>query len=260
MMTTNKRFLPISNTFNFRHLGGYATADGRLTRGDRLFRSGWFELATDEDAQLFERLGIRTICDFRTQAERDRQPISVDCRPPIDHVHLGISNGSMGPYLQTIHKLKPEEVNCKAEMIRMHESMLSEAIPRHRSLFRILLDSNDPVLMLCSTGKDRTGVASALLLAALGVPKATIFQDYLLSAQAYAGREIAFARNHGLESLGHDAEVFRDVFTVHPQYLDAVWSCAEGMSGSIEGFLAQFLQLDREAVEHLRNKYTRDAG
>jgi protein-tyrosine phosphatase len=251
----SNRFIPMGSSVNFRHLGGYEATGGRMTRGDRLFRSGWFELANEDDTHLFESLCIRTAFDFRTEAERKRKPLRLERTPKVRHVFLDISSGSMGEYLQRIRHLRPEEIDCRAEMTRMYEAMLTEATPRLRDLMAILLESPDPVLLFCSTGKDRTGVASAMLLAALGVPKATIFSDYMLSADAYAGQELQFARNHGLENLGHEVEVFKDIFTVHPEYLEGVWSCMERMSGTIEGFLAEHLELSREALDHLRDQY-----
>jgi protein-tyrosine phosphatase len=42
-----------------------------------------------------------------------------------------------------------------------------------------------PVLFHCTAGRDRTGVATVLLLEALGVPRETILSDYLLSNEIF---------------------------------------------------------------------------
>jgi protein-tyrosine phosphatase len=47
---------------------------------------------------------------------------------------------------------------------------------------------NVPILFHCSAGKDRTGIASALLLSALGVDRKDIFDDYMLTNKALIGK------------------------------------------------------------------------
>ncbi len=60
------------------------------------------------------------------------------------------------------------------------ETMLA---PQYRSIFRRLLADDGAVLYHCSAGQDRTGVATALILSALGVDRATIITDYHLSTE-----------------------------------------------------------------------------
>jgi len=111
-------------------------------------------------------------------------------------------------------------------------------------------------MIMCSTGKDRTGVASALLLTALGVPQSTVLADYLISADVYRGRELTFARNHGLEALGIDLNLVKDVFTVHPEYLGAVWQRIDEIVGSREAFLRDMMALSADDLQRLRDVYT----
>jgi protein-tyrosine phosphatase len=250
------RFVSITDCLNFRHLGGYPTTEGRITRGDLLFRSGWFELSSAEDVRTFESLSIGKVFDFRSEPERERRPLQLAVANPPERVELGITSGSMGPYLQQIPGLDPSDVDCRREMIRMHSALLDEALPKYRELFVALLETTDPVLLLCSTGKDRTGVAAALILTVLGVPWETVLEDYLWSAHAYRGRELLFAKNHGLDRLGVDLELVRDVFTVHPEYLDAVWEDAQRIGGSMANFFEQHLHLSAGDVARLRELFT----
>lgn len=73
-MPQANRFFNFAGVPNFRHMGGYSTADGRKTRGDLLFRSGYVELVTQADVNLFETLGIEVVFDFRTRVERNAWP------------------------------------------------------------------------------------------------------------------------------------------------------------------------------------------
>ncbi len=55
--------------------------------------------------------------------------------------------------------------------------------PQMRLLFNTLKRGEGPIEYNCSAGQDRTGFATALILSALGVPRETIYKDYLLSVK-----------------------------------------------------------------------------
>ncbi|YAB13320.1 tyrosine-protein phosphatase [Lactiplantibacillus plantarum] len=60
----------------------------------------------------------------------------------------------------------------------------SHAVKVWQNLFATLLTNDQPdqsVLFHCAAGKDRTGVAGALIMTALDVSRETIMQDYLLT-------------------------------------------------------------------------------
>lgn len=249
------RFIDIGGSLNFRHLGGYETVDGRRTRPDALFRGGWFDLVDDQDADRFAATGIRRIFDFRSGPERDKRPLGARIREQAKVCELGISPGSMGPYLQSLRDLPAADVDCKAAMTRMHYEMLGEGTPRFREFFRQLAAGDGPFMIMCSTGKDRTGVASVLLLSALGVPWETILADYLISADVYRDREVIFARSHGLEALGVDLNLVKDVFTVHPEYLGAVLQRIDETAGGMEGFITDTLGLSAGDRKRLQDAY-----
>lgn len=220
-MSSTGRFLNLGGSRNFRHMGGYAAAGGAITRSDRLFRSGWFDLQEDEVAR-FNALDIGQVFDLRTAPERERQPLRLPAGGPA-RVELPIASGSMGAYLDRVSRMEPAEIDCKAAMVRMYREMPDQGLAAFKSFFRELAVGERGALIICATGKDRTGVASALLLTALQVDAADVLADYLISADVYRGHEEEFARRHGYEErTGHSLALFRDVFTVYPDYLQAV--------------------------------------
>ena len=249
------RFIPMGDSVNFRHLGGYEGAGGRLTREDALFRGGWFEIVDDGDAARFTATGIRRVFDFRSAPEREKRPLGPRIRELVQIHELGISPGSMGPYLRSIRDMPATDVDCKSAMTRMHHEMLEEGTPLFREFFARLVADQAPFMVMCSTGKDRTGVVSALLLSALGVSRATVLEDYLISADVYRDKELTFARSHGLDSLGVDLNLVKDVFTVHPEYIGAVFKRIDEEAGSIDRFIAETLGLGAEHRQLLRNAY-----
>jgi len=60
-------------------------------------------------------------------------------------------------------------------------SFLPMLAPQYKAIFDELLGANGAVSYNCAAGQDRTGMATALVLSALGVPRASILEDYHLS-------------------------------------------------------------------------------
>ena len=74
---------------------------------------------------------------------------------------------------------------------RGYLKMLERGGPALVELFGLLAsEEHHPLVFHCSAGKDRTGIAAALLLGVLGVDDATIVADYALS-QANMERALA---------------------------------------------------------------------
>lgn len=249
------RFIPLAGSRNARHMGGYRAADQRVTRADRLFRSGWFDLSTEAGRQQFDALAITQLVDFRTEDERGRQPLPIDTGK-VEIVSAPIANGAMGTYLRTVAALRPEEIDCLSAMTRMYREMLDRGAEAFATMLSALSRGSGGAMLICSTGKDRTGVGAALLLSALGIGRDDVFADYAISADVYRGHETEFARRHGYERHGHSLDLFQDVFTVHPQYLAASWERAVAIAGSMDAFVTRAAGGPDE-IEKLRSRFTR---
>jgi len=66
-------------------------------------------------------------------------------------------------------------------MTESYPRLLGTFHDQYRRVFAELLAGHAPLAFNCAAGKDRTGVAAALLLTALGVPRETVIADYLLT-------------------------------------------------------------------------------
>jgi protein-tyrosine phosphatase len=166
-----ERELPLAKGSNFRDLGGYTGAGGKTVRWGKVFRSGALPLLTEEDYSLLGGLDIGTIVDLRSLEEREVAGTLLDDRTGA----LFVSNDySLKPLMANMGSMKGEYVYTGME------KLLS---PQYRSLFKRLLADDGAVMYHCSAGQDRTGIASALILSALGVDRETILADYHLSTQ-----------------------------------------------------------------------------
>lgn len=184
------RRLPFAGAVNFRDIGGYPVAGGRMTRWRRVYRSDSLHRLTDTDLAAFDALGLTAVYDLRRPAEIAGFP------GPRDYVHLEIPNGDLTGWpkdrLQT-------RLDGEQWLAADYLSMLASAAPAFGSLLSRLADNAQlPAVVHCLGGKDRTGMAIALLLTALGVDRGTVLDDYELTSCCQASRvpEVveAFAR------------------------------------------------------------------
>lgn len=170
IVTIAERELPLEKGSNFRDLGGYAGAGGKTVKWGRIFRSGALPMLTETDYTLLSGLGIHAIVDLRSLEEREVAPTTLDDRTGA----LFISNDySISPMMSQYMSGQ-----IKGPMYAGLEQLIR---PQVKAVFNRLLADDGAVLYHCSAGQDRTGVTSALVLAALGVDRETILRDYHLS-------------------------------------------------------------------------------
>jgi protein tyrosine/serine phosphatase len=222
-MTT--RILDLTGIHNFRDYGGYRTSDGGQVKTGILFRSGQHRDATPEDLQTVSRLALATIVDLRSDSERELHP----CRRADDHAadvvfapgntlgagsHLDAGNG-----VRTAAEAHDAMVDLYRQM--PFRQTLTQT---YRMMFDRLIDGHGPSLVHCLAGKDRTGLAVALVQHQLGVHHDDIVEDYLLTNVAGdMDRRIAAGADAVRANFGPDMEndAVRTLMSVHPAYLDA---------------------------------------
>jgi protein-tyrosine phosphatase len=172
------RTLDFEGCVNFRDLGGYRTADGRMVAWRRLFRAdGLNKLTAADRAQLLD-LGLTTVIDLRTLDEAEQRGSFPVDEVPVRYVGLPLTD--VLPATEDLPDWREA-----AYVATRYGAMVSEGGPVLTEAIGVLASGGSlPAVMHCSAGKDRTGVLSALVLAFLGVPDETIVEDYALSAAA----------------------------------------------------------------------------
>jgi protein-tyrosine phosphatase len=175
----NTRRLPFEGLQNFRDLGGYQTADGGQTVWGQIFRSDSLHKLTTADLVAFERMGVRSVYDLRGDNERETHP------NPFDSIQLAVAGQPRDGQGRAIN---PEVFALATDGERLlrdlYLGMLLHSAPLFAELLTGLIDpANRPAVFHCHAGKDRTGVAAALLLLALGVDRDDVLDDYELTRE-----------------------------------------------------------------------------
>jgi protein-tyrosine phosphatase len=235
-----QRLLPTEGIYNVRELGGYPVTDEtgqtKQVKWGLLYRAGELSAMTANDKKLLEERNIRTIVDFRSDSERNALP-DAEIATVRKSVALPIDAGNLMDMVYTFD-------GAETEMKRLYAAMPKEAIPRYRVLFELLSDpSNTPLLYHCTAGKDRTGLASALILYALGADIKTIYKDYLESTRLLRKR---------LAPLMESQPYIVPYMTVQENYLKT--ACTEiEKYGGFEKYIRSELRAD---IRLLRSLYT----
>jgi len=176
---TGERVIPTQYLFNLRDLGGYYTTGGKQLRWGKLYHSSSLANATFEDGKVLNNLGIRTVIDFRTEQERFESPSKYVTSQTYNFPLRGNAYNVFASSILS-KKMKAGDVKVYAQDI--FSFLLENNSDYFVKMFDILLDAkNYPVLVYCSSGRDRSAVASALILAALNVDSDQIVNDYMLN-------------------------------------------------------------------------------
>lgn len=228
-MLENKRFITLAGVTNFRDVGGYAAANGKSVKWGKLYRSGDLDALTDADLDILAGLGLKTIVDFRTPFEIAAAPDRVP--PGVNSLYSIVIDSESVFDLADVR-----ETNAEKHMQRLNVVMVHEYRKAFAEFFSILArPANIPLLCHCSAGKDRTGLAVALFLAALGVDRETIYEDYLISGP--------FA----VAKYGRILERYPEllpVMTVKKEYLQAAFDEIDKCYGGTEAYLTKELKVD----------------
>ena len=261
------RVLPLAGACNLRDFGGYATSDGRFVRARRLFRSGILSRLGPAAVDELRGLGIRTVCDLRRTSERVRQP-NPAFGEDVRCVAWDTSHET-SPIRDPQFAVSATIEAARAAMIEMYRKMPFRMRGRLAGAFGALSQSGDGgFLVHCAAGKDRTGVAVALILSALGVPRETIVADYVLTNTAVDLRErLVGSQRSGLglaesaEPIFALAETARTaVLDAHPGYIAATFDEIDQRCGSVERYLRTELDIDADVVEQLREAWLVSPG
>lgn len=187
-------------THNFRDTAGMPLSTGGTTASGVLYRSDALSALTPAGLEQLAASDIDVIIDFRTPMEQSMSPDRLPTTRPIQLMTLGVLEGAMTGMASSVLKgaAASGDQAAAAEAIAaalaqlpslgdLYISMLQHGASSFAEAARTVATTERGVLVHCTAGKDRTGVAVALILEAVGVERDAIVADYAVSESNLAG-------------------------------------------------------------------------
>lgn len=232
------RLIALEGATNFRDLGGYEARDGRRVRWRRLFRADGLHRLTPGDGGALAALGLEEALDLRYGPERAGEPARLP--DSVASVHIGLAAAPGASLLETMNLGGVSSAAvAKDWLTRSYAGYPEKYAPACGAILRRLVAEDAPPLLFhCTAGKDRTGFAAAVVLEALGVPRTTIMEDYLLTNRHWD--------RGNREPEGLPREIYEPVFSAREEYLAASWATLDKEHGGLEGWLDRAVGFGRD--------------
>jgi len=213
---------------NFADLGGITTTDGRSVKWGMIYRSGELSKLTDTDLTYIENLNLKTIVDFRFQAEKDESPDRIP--EGVDTIPIPVIDGSYD--VQTITKwlLMGDSEAFDTMLIHVNRVLVTEEQDNFKEFFNHI-EKGETLLFHCTKGKDRAGFAAAMFLSALGVDRETVIDNYLNSNNYLS--EITEKTIEFVNSKSLNGELLRAVLEVRADYLQTAFDIIDNEYGKM---------------------------
>ncbi len=178
----------VPGAVNFRDVGGLPAGSGS-TRWGVLYRSGNLAQIGSDGVAALGDLGIRRIIDLRADDEVAHAPSHVE--------GLELTTQRVPLFLGSVTSFFADDI----PLDEMYRRLVEDSADRVVEVVRGIA-AEQPVLVHCTVGKDRTGVTVALALAAAGVDHDAIVADY--------------ARTESLLPDGRNQHVIARLRALHP--------------------------------------------
>ena len=250
------RYIPFKGVINSRDLGGLLNAEGKSIRKGLLLRSANLSQATASDLEkLSGEYHLSMVIDLRTQAERRGKPdklpdeVTYLSNPIFDEATAGITREDGTP--------APFSLPDMAHLYRVMVTAESCREALRSALMKIFTHDYEQgaVLWHCTAGKDRCGIVTSLVLAALGVERGEIMKDYAVNADEFIAEADALYRRALLSGRPEPAAAAaRDVFLALPRYMEAAFQAIDEQFESTEAFLTEGLGIPEAVISEFRIK------
>lgn len=253
--------LPFDAITNARDLAGIEAEQGKVIRAEKLIRSAKLSKASELDRQTLSNMHVTDIVDLRTEWERttehDRHIEGAKHipNPVFDEHDLKKAAGSNEKLVEMA------ALDSRTLMNATYSNMVTspDAIHAWKKFFQVLKDAEGGVLWHCTQGKDRTGMAAALIEHALGVDEALIHDDYLQTNLYMDTPQAHRERIMASKLFSHDKPIAdEDISTylyAHDSYYDAMNKAIEENYGSWDAYLREAIGLEDADFDYLKEKY-----
>ncbi|HAG69289.1 MAG TPA: hypothetical protein DCL38_04875 [Lachnospiraceae bacterium] len=259
------RLLAYEKLHNIRDLGGMKGASGKRIVSGRLVRCGLLSDLSDNDRKALPLLAD-TVIDFRTEGERSEKPdagllgLKYYHIPILDSLTAGITHEKAADEY-AFRRLGEDPVKARQYMCDMYHAFAESdfAASQYARFIRLLLEPHEKaVVWHCTAGKDRAGTGAAIVEELLGVSRADVIEDYLMTNE-YLKDDIVFLTGFVKAQAGPENaisdEALKYLFGADRAYIEEYYNTLNIKYGSFEGFVRDGLKLSGEDIKKLRSVY-----
>jgi protein-tyrosine phosphatase len=232
----------LEGVLNFRDIGGYKTADGHTIRYNVVYRSATLHAMTASDNEKLAPLKIRYEIDLRTETERAAAPTNWGPNPP-EVINI--------PFLRTENPPpNPDPAKVHAMMQRLYADYAVVNAPAIGKILHDLAQGDEPALIHCTGGVDRTGMTVAVLMTLLGTSRKDVYREYLVSTKLTKEEMQRNVANSGVTV----SPKFLKAFSIDASSLDTFFDSIDKHYGSFAAYVRNGLKLSNQDVQNLRRK------
>lgn len=225
-MSADPRMLHWDACLNVRDLGGFPTRDGHTTRTHAVIRADNLCRLTAHGRSALLRYGVRTAIDFRDPREHalEHDPFSRDELDAVGRLDIPLLTADFW------HAWDGSMTGHEGDLLVLETCREPVA-----TLFAALAAADDGgIVMYCHAGKERTGIASALLLELAGVDRGTIGREHALSDEHLAPLYAAWL---DAEPDPEERQRLRHALRPHPEQMRLTLEALDELYGGIERYL-----------------------
>ncbi|MFT8401944.1 MAG: tyrosine-protein phosphatase [Lentilactobacillus diolivorans] len=243
---------------NFRGLGGYPVANGKMKNG-LLYRGGQIDnLSSNQVTFLEDDLNIARVVDFRSLDEAKQFPDTIwpgVIYQPIDVLVDAKKSGvSIQGMISNAGDISQVMLATYAQLVTSDSAQKG-----YHQFFEELVEDPKPTYFHCFAGKDRTGIAAAVILKMLGASEKTIFDDYLLTNQLRKKANAQLINQLADKMTAAQQHAMAKALVVDRSYLAHFFDTVKREYGQFETYLREGLQLEPGYVDQLRSLYVTES-
>ncbi|GGC90121.1 tyrosine-protein phosphatase [Enterococcus wangshanyuanii] len=269
-----ERTLPVAGMNNFRDMGGYEAGKGKTVKWGMLYRSDHIYNAEQKGIEYLKQLQIHTIIDYRSEDEIAKYPnkkiaegiktYQLDPDAHAAELSAQFTSSKDNEDINLINKIIEQKEN--GQLISRYDIVMEQyknfvhkekSKQAFRQLLEIAADPKAPAIVQhCRGGKDRTGFGAMLLLGVLGVGKAELIADYMLTHTNRVERNQI--KMTGYKKLTSDPDVLNYLYSLietKAAFIEASITEIEQQYGSITEYALKELGINEQTIIALRELY-----
>lgn len=251
------RDIKMDKIFNMRELGGLTTNDNRMVKHGLIYRSSRLSSASEDDIKKLQSFKIERVFDYRSYEEALH-----DADPSINDMIIYIVPALKADLMDTdvantqafFQKYGSEALTNFYQLgLKMYASLPFDNLA-YKMVFNAMKDKQAiPFLHHCTAGRDRTGLASALILKLLDVNEDEIMADYLLSNEKL--KDFYYIMLDPYVKDDNVKQQVIDAINLKPDYLQAAYKSILEKYQSFDEYFLQEYGIDEKLKKQIQANY-----